>query len=461
MNQLNLELPAVPISTSDNIIEQLILALSSRYVRRENRFFNIERPNQSLSNRDVQQAFLHQLPTIVPTAVVTSDMLKRVFFTAIEQKQTDTKRTIPVWGGTIQCVPGCPERIIWQSTGTVVLNSWKPPEYRASVDDPDSTALLRFIVRLFPLREELIRVLDWLAWCLQNEAEKPAWALMLYSREKGTGKSTFCDIARHLFGHENTATQNNVDKLTSKFNGTVLGSKLIISEEVTLRPDSTQSNTLKTYITDKWVLSERKGFEAERLPLISCFLFTSNHLPTWLEEGERRYYVIDTGHSGHASGPEAAEFSALVGEVAAALNNPANVRALYEGLMSRKLNAEFNPHSLDSVRHGTALMKRLQSSSRATNLDQLDEFLNREGRKVMTQTDVKVYVTKEFHVSGNSVRHLMTEVGWTQYTVKWGGVDYARAIWARPGYTVVDGNIIGSDGSIEAVCDHLALAGTQ
>ncbi|MFC6636869.1 hypothetical protein [Sulfitobacter sediminilitoris] len=79
---------------------------------------------------------------------------------------------------------------------------------------------------------------------------------------------------------------------------------------------------MKTFITDREVLSERKGREAELLPLVSCFVFTTNHLPTWLEPGERRYFIVQTDHDGFSSGPKAAEFGNLVAEVYDALDKP-------------------------------------------------------------------------------------------------------------------------------------------
>ena len=49
----------------------------------------------------------------------------------------------------------------------------------------------------------------------------------------------------------------------------------------------------------------------------------------------------------------------------------------------------------------------------------------------------------------------MIELGWTQYKLKWGGVDYARTLWVEKEYWVVDGTLYGPDGFQEALCDHL------
>jgi hypothetical protein len=90
---------------------------------------------------------------------------------------------------------------------------------------------------MFLRQAEREMILNWLAWNLQNEDDKPTWAPFLYSRTKGSGKSAFCHLVSVLFGQENSVTQNNVDQLTSRFNMTALHSKLVISEELQLRQD--------------------------------------------------------------------------------------------------------------------------------------------------------------------------------------------------------------------------------
>jgi hypothetical protein len=290
---------------------------------------------------------------------------------------------------------------------------------------------------------------------LQNEQDRPAWALLLYSKAKGTGKSTFCDVLKHLHGLANSTTQNNVDNLVARFNTRALLSRLVICEELSLRSESKQSNALKTYITDGQTLSERKGREAEPLPLTSCFVFTTNHLPTWMETGERRYYIVQTDHDGHASGPEAAAFSAVVAGVHKALDNPDEVAALYKALMQRQVGEGFNPKSLNTERDGTDVMRQLLGTSGETMLEQLEEYLDGSGHGVIPQSEVQDHITKELRQNGNRTRHMMQELGWMQHSVKWGGKDYARALWVKADYHVADGRLIMPDGQTEAIDDHV------
>ena len=445
-----------PLTTPTPEQDALIRLLASRYVRRENRFYHIDNPTEPMSQRDVMQTFMQMLAREHPGVSRSHENLKLVFKLGIEQHQDDQRRTIPYWGGQIRSFPGNTERLVWSESGSVTINSWRMPEYRQHGTNRARLGRFGPLFRaLFPRPAERQRVLDWVAWTLQNEDDRPAWSLLLYSRAKGTGKSTFCDVLRHLHGINNTTTQNNVDNLVTRFNTQVLISRLVICEELSLRSESKQSNALKTFITDRAVLSERKGREAELLPLISCFVFTTNHLPSWLETGERRYYVVQTDHEGHASGANAAEFSGIVAGVYEALADPDEVAALYNALMRRRVSENFNPKSLNTERDGTAIMKQLLGTSGETMLDQLEEFLETQGLAVIPQTMVQDHLIKELRQNGNRTRHMMQELGWTQHKVKWDGAGHARVVWVKQGYHVAVGNLIHPDGTTEAIGDHL------
>ena len=394
--------------------DQLIRLLASRYLRQENRFYHIDQPNQALSRRDVEQTFMRAVGQELPAMALTPETLKTVFKVAIQLQHTSQEHTVPVWSGQLRSYPGQEGRLIWNANGTATINTWRMPAYRQrGVNQARYGRFGPLFKTLFPNPAERRRVLDWVAWTLQNESDRPAWSLLLYSKAKGTGKSTFCDVLKQLHGVENSTTQNNVDSLVTRFNTQVLVSRLVVCEELSLRSESRQSNALKTYITDTDVLSERKGREAERLPMVSCFVFTTNHLPTWLESGERRYYIVETDHDGHASGPRAAAFAEVVAGVYEALANPDEVAALYNALMQRRISDDFNPKSLNTERDGTAVMQQLLGTSGETMLEQLAEFLDSSGCGVIPQSEVQDHITKELRQNGNRTRHMMQELGWS------------------------------------------------
>lgn len=447
-------LPA--ITTDESLTEQLIRLLATSYVRRESRFFHVDRPTEALARDDLQRAFITQAAARNSGKEIPKDVMKKVFDTAIVQMNSNPNRSIPVWTGNSIAYPGNPDRRIQLESGQVVLNSWRAPTYRRlGPQAPWAATFNLLFTRMFPREPERNRVLDWLAWSLQNEDKKPNWAVMLYSQAKGTGKSTFCNIAARLFGEENTSRQNNLEKVAGKFNSPMLTSKLIISEEVELRPGSEAGNKIKTLITESTTTTERKGRDVERVHLHSCFLLTSNHRPTWIEAGERRFYVVDVGHDGHASGPTAEQFTTVVRAVEAALRDDLRVAAFHSWLMQRELAHDFDAMSLNTSVHGTEIMRRLEANQVPATTQQLGEYLGREGAFAITEQDLRLYVSKEMRLSTNAIQYMMTDLGWTRYQVKWGGKDYARALWVHSSYSVDRGEIFGPEGSKRAVCDVL------
>lgn len=457
-NDINLLAPEPdhsPTPTTDEpLADQLIRILATSYVRKENRFYHIDRPSEALSQHDLQRSFLTPAQALNSGKPVPPPVMKQVYDTAITQMNANPFRSIPVWTGGVAPHPGNLDRRIQLESGQVVLNSWKEPSYRRlGLPEPHVGPFSALFHLMFQREAERARVLDWLAWCLQNESKKPNWAIMLYSQDKGTGKSTLCNIATRLFGEENTARQNNLEKVAGKFNGPMLTSKLIISEEVELRPGSDAGNKLKTLITEATTTTEHKGRDVERIRLHSCFLLTSNHFPTWIEAGERRFYVVDVGHDGHASGPNAEFFTNVVRAVEKALCDDERVAAFYSWLMQRELSADFDAMTLNAKLHGTDLMRRLEANQVTATTQQLAEYLGGQEAIAITEQDLRIYLTKEMRLNANSLQYMMTELKWHRYQAKYGGKDYARAIWVKAPYALDRGQIIGPDGSKQAVCD--------
>lgn len=297
--------------------------------------------------------------------------------------------------------------------------------------------------------------LNWLAWSLQNEGDEPNWAPFFCSAKTGTGKSVVGRLLIRLFGEANAITQNNIDKLTGRFNMTLLRSKLVVCEEVNLRPGSGDANTLKTYITEKFTAGEVKGRETERVEQRVCLVLTSNHMPFWIEPEDRRYYIVNVDHEGYARGPRAEEFAAMVGRLDDWRADPANVAKLYKGLMQRQLPADFSAKTLNLDIQGTEIMRQVFGTGRATILDQLKEHLDAKQQHAIAETDVVEVVTGKLHANINTTKHLMSDLGWVKTAVKWGGVDYTRQLWVRPGYVAERGRIVGPDGFDEPLGQHL------
>ncbi|QEE34808.1 hypothetical protein FTO60_03225 [Octadecabacter sp. SW4] len=438
------------------IINELAAAYGQQFVRKDSKFFDVAHLNTALSRNDVEMMVLNRIQEEFPDVTLTNPILRGVFDLLIVSRHPDRNRSIQVWNGASSCLPGQSDQLV-SERGAVSINTWTVPRYRSlRVNAADFGIVGDFLDFIFQQEVEKELFLDWLSWCLQNEGQKPTWAPFLYSKSKGTGKSTLCRIMAEVFGHENTSVQNNLDKLTQQFNATVLRSKLVISEETHLKQGSVKGNSVKTYITDAHVLVEQKGKEAVRERNVTCFAFTSNFAPTWMEEGERRYAVFELEHDGRSGGPSAMEFSAQVGEVHAFLDDPENVARLYNALIQRKQAEAFNAKSLNIEAYATPIMKRMAQNSRQTVLEQVEQLLNESGAVVVPQSTLVDRLTRVLHVPSNQTRHLMDELGWSKCSVKWGGEDYARVLWVKPGFMVDRGRIYGPEFDDVKISEYLA-----
>jgi len=193
-------------------IEVLSKAISSWYVRRDSKFYDVNRLNTPLSKEDIERACIIRIRGGYEHFDITPDLIKAVFNRAIVQMIGNPEQSIPVWNGSQVCSPDVLERVVWKD-GTVAVNTWTQPSYRSlRVNEAELGVAAEFFEAMFAREAEREMVLNWLAWCLQNEADKPMWAPFFYSRSKGTGKSTLCMLVGKLFGDENTVTQNSIEK---------------------------------------------------------------------------------------------------------------------------------------------------------------------------------------------------------------------------------------------------------
>lgn len=419
--------------------------MAASFVRRNNAFYSIESPSASVNSSDVKRLALRRFKNFFPDVELTQDLVRDVFKHAIDEHHNDEEQSVQVWDGSQVCRPDLNYPIVFEKD-LVRLNNWKKPTYRRFTKQPADMRLLTDLLdNIFEHEQDRTQFIDWLSWCLQNESSKPGWAVMLYSRRKGTGKSTLCALVQALFGQANTMPVNGISKVTNRFNMPVVTSKLIIAEEVQLKHGSTQGNSLKTFVTEKEVTTEGKGKEAERLPQCCCFLLTSNHFPSWIEAHERRYFVIDVDHSGHASGPDAAAFGEMVSNIYGAMSDERNIAALYNALIEHKQSNAFSPSSLNVAAIDTPLMKRISEGSVEVVTDLLAEQLKANGQFAVPQAQLARMFTEKLKANPARVTHLMPELGWARRRLKWGGCEYSRVIWVHPDYNVIDGRVVGPD----------------
>lgn len=434
----------------DEEARRLARAIASWYVSKDSKFFRVDAPGTPISRPDLYKSSYARILNEFKDLHLDKSTLNTAFKLALAPMSDDPSTNVKAWSGQVISRPGVPDRLI-EHDGFVSINQWREPPYRQlRVNHYGFGATGELLEWMIPCEGTRRHVIDWIAWNLQNEHDRPTWSLFLHSKAKGTGKSQLCRVLEALFGENNTAALNGISKLTGRFTVTTLMSKLVICEEVKLKQGSSAANDLKTLISERRTTVEPKGREAYQTDQFCCFVFTTNHIPLWLEGNDRRYYVIDVDHEGHASGSRSPEFQEVIGRVNEQVEDQASLGALYNAFMTHEVSDSFNAKSLNTQEHTTPIMRTIADNSQQASTEQLREWLDERGHNAISQSDL-IQHFQEARLNEETIRHKMLELGWHRQTAKWGGVDYGRVIWIRPGYSFYRGEVRGPDGVSKAL----------
>ncbi len=163
-------------------------------------------------------------------------------------------------------------------------NMWRPgPEPKRG----DATPFLEVIREI----ENWRWFLQWLAYPLQHPGTKLFTAVLIWSREQGTGKSFIGRVMREIYGPRNSGSITS-SQLAEKFNGWAYNKQFIVGEEVSDYAAKGDTHALKALITEPHVqvrMMRRDAFEA---PNHVNFYFSSNEpAPLKIEDADRRFFV--------------------------------------------------------------------------------------------------------------------------------------------------------------------------
>jgi hypothetical protein len=442
-------------------VQDIARIVSTWYVKKDTKYFDINRLGISLSQADVKQSITHRVKEAFPANNLDQRTMKDLLRTVFDpQTEYDPLSTIPVWSGRTVSLPGNTQRRVFVD-GLVEVNTWQRPKYRVASPKREDTSLGAFgdfLSFTLPKAQEREMLLNWMAWNLANEAQKGKWAIFLYSKKHGTGKSTLTDVCKVLFGEANTARSNGVSKLVAKFNKEILEKKLVVVEEVEVKKGSYQANAIKSLITEDSTTVEAKGQPSETIHHHCCFLMTSNHLPLWLEGADRRFYILNLDHQGYNNGgKDYHEFKGLVSDVYAQIGSPSKIRGLYQALVSRDVTG-FDAMSLDVNAHATDIMKQLTDLSPDVVKELVQDFLDNNKIKFVPQRDALKIIGHFAHREANAQTHIFSELEWKKQRFSWGGKGQSWA-WYHPEYEPKNGKIKGfihHTDDLGKIHDHLA-----
>ena len=165
------------------------------------------------------------------------------------------------------------------------LNLYEPIEHTPQIGDfPNIRSLVLHI-----FGEQYNLGLDYLQLLFLQPLQKLP-ILLLVSEERNTGKSTFLNFLKAVFGDNMTFNTN--EDFRSQFNSDWAGKLLIVVDEVLLnrREDSERLKNLSTTFNYK---VEAKGKDRTEIAFFAKFVLCSNneYLPVIIDAGETRYWV--------------------------------------------------------------------------------------------------------------------------------------------------------------------------
>lgn len=132
----------------------------------------------------------------------------------------------------------------------------------------------------------------WLAHMVQKPEDKPGVAVVLRG-EEGTGKGSFVSPFMSMLGKHGLSVANR-QHYFSNFNGATEGKVLIYLDEAVWAGSKQDESILKSQITERTQVIERKGFESYSVHSCSRFIMSSNE--DWVipaGKDARRFFVLD------------------------------------------------------------------------------------------------------------------------------------------------------------------------
>jgi len=184
--------------------------------------------------------------------------------------------------------------------------------------------------------EEYNYILNYLAHILQYPYKKIGVVLCLRSRKEGSGKGIVLNKLQKIIGDNHYFQCNNLNQLTSDFNGITEGKVLINLDEAFWGKDRSKEGMLKNLITESKKLINKKGKEAYIIDDYCNYILTTNNdcfIPA-VEDG-RRFYALEC--SNELSGIMSKEKEKIINDL---LNVPSGSFAKY--LFNRDIT-DFNP----------------------------------------------------------------------------------------------------------------------
>lgn len=139
-------------------------------------------------------------------------------------------------------------------------------------------------------------LLNWMASAVQHPDKTGEVAVVLRGK-MGTGKGVFCHSFGSIWGRHYLHV-SNPKHLVGQFNSHLRDCVVLFGDEAFFAGDKSHESVLKTLITERMLMTEAKGIDAEQTPNFVHLLLASNS--DWVVPAmgdERRFFVLDVAET--------------------------------------------------------------------------------------------------------------------------------------------------------------------
>jgi len=123
-------------------------------------------------------------------------------------------------------------------------------------------------------------IINWLRFLVGTPGTVPEVGIFIYSKEQGTGKSTFMDfLMKWLIGKELSCAFSTLADLCERFNDSLACKRLVVLHDMTteLNTFHRSKDKLKSYLTEEDIYIEPKNEKRYRQHNTLAFIASSNH----------------------------------------------------------------------------------------------------------------------------------------------------------------------------------------
>ncbi len=187
----------------------------------------------------------------------------------------------------LQFLPGEPPVI-----GDRIFNLWRP----SGVEPREGEVqwFLDHVYYLFPDPEVAEAVLDYMALLVQEPWNKILFAMLIFGKHQGTGKSLLVELIKQMLGPHNCRTPSN-DQISDRYTDWAEGTQLAIISEMMMLGRRQVANRFKDIITEP-ELSIRPMYRPNyTIPNRMNVIAMSNHADALqIENFDRRWFIAES-----------------------------------------------------------------------------------------------------------------------------------------------------------------------